>query len=144
MRNTVMAKAYIKQALERLKHAKEAFRTGNYPYVVRQCQEAVELSLKASLRLVGIESPRWHDVGPILKREAEKFPEWFRKEIPRLARISRKLRREREPSMYGDEESGIPPEELYDVNDASEALRWAHFTIRYVRRLFEELAGSNL
>ena len=38
-----------------MKHAKEAFESGNYPYVVRQCQEAVELLLKASLRLVGIE-----------------------------------------------------------------------------------------
>jgi HEPN domain-containing protein len=100
-----MAEAYIRQAMERLKHAREALRRGNYPYVVRQSQEAVELALKASLRLVGVEPPRWHDVGPVLRREAERFPEWFRDEIPRLARISRRLRREREPSMYGDEES---------------------------------------
>jgi len=55
MNNVSMAKSYIRQAYERLKHAKEAFESGNYPYVVRQCQEAVELLLKASLRLVGIE-----------------------------------------------------------------------------------------
>ena len=69
MRNTSMAKAYIVQALERLKHSKEALATGNYPYVVRQCQEAVELMLKTSLRLVGIEPPKWHDVGPVLRSE---------------------------------------------------------------------------
>jgi HEPN domain-containing protein len=45
----------LDKTYERLKHAKEAFESGNYPYVVRQCQEAVELLLKASLRLVGIE-----------------------------------------------------------------------------------------
>jgi len=77
-------------------------RNGNYPYVLRQCQEAVELLLKAALRLVGIEPPKWHDVGAILKREVERFPGWFRSEVPKLARISRKLRREREPAMYGD------------------------------------------
>jgi HEPN domain-containing protein len=98
-----MAEAYIRQAMERLKHAREALRRENYPYVVRESQEAVELALKASLRLVGVEPPRWHDVGPVLRREAGRFPEWFRDEIPRLARTSRKLRREREPSMYGDE-----------------------------------------
>jgi HEPN domain-containing protein len=31
-----MAEAYIRQAMERLKHAGEALRRGNYPYVVRQ------------------------------------------------------------------------------------------------------------
>lgn len=144
MKNTAMAEAYIRQAMERLKHAREALRRGNYPYVVRQSQEAVELALKASLRLVGVEPPRWHDVGPVLRREAGRFPEWFREEIPRLARISRKLRREREPSMYGDEESGIPPDELYDKWDALEAFRWARFTLRIVRRLFVELAGFDV
>ena len=53
-----MAKSYVKQAEERLYHAKEALKRGNYPYVVRQCQEAVELLLKAALRLVGIEPPK--------------------------------------------------------------------------------------
>ena len=137
MKNTAMAEAYIRQAMERLKHAREAHRRGNYPYVMRQSQEAVEPALKASLRLVGVEPPRWHDVGPVLRREAERFPEWFRDEIPRLARISRRLKRE--PSMHGDEEFGIPPDELYDREDALEALRWARFTLRIVLRLFVEL-----
>jgi HEPN domain-containing protein len=30
-----MAEAYIGQAMERLKHAREALRRGDYPYVVR-------------------------------------------------------------------------------------------------------------
>ncbi len=45
MKNSTMARSYIRQALEH----------GNYPYVVRQSQEAVELLLKAALRLVGVE-----------------------------------------------------------------------------------------
>jgi len=63
MNNVTMAKAYLRQARERLRHANEALEGGNYPYVVRQSQEAVELSLKAALRLVGVEPPKWHDVG---------------------------------------------------------------------------------
>lgn len=109
MNNLEMARSYLRQAEERLHHAREALDRGNYPFVVRQCQESVELMLKAALRLVGVEPPKWHDVGPILRREASRFPQWFREEIPWIARISRRLRREREPSMYGDEESGVQP-----------------------------------
>jgi hypothetical protein len=37
MNNVAMAKAYIIQALERMRHGEEAAQRGNYPYVVRQC-----------------------------------------------------------------------------------------------------------
>jgi len=139
-----MAKSYLRQALERLRHAAEALEEGNYPYVTGQCQESVELLLKAALRLVGIEPPKWHDVGPLLRREASRFPEWFRDAIPGLARISRRLRREREPAMYGDEELGLAPEELYDHDDAAEALEWAKETARIVVKLYEQLAREKL
>jgi len=52
-----MARSYLRQAEERVSHASEALLNGNYAFVVRQSQEAVELSLKAALRLVGIEPP---------------------------------------------------------------------------------------
>ena len=74
-----LAKSSIKQAEERLNHAEEALNSGNYPFVVRQSQEVVELTLKAALRLMGIEPPKWHDAGPIIKRE--KFPEWLKNEL---------------------------------------------------------------
>jgi HEPN domain-containing protein len=143
MNNVAMARAYVVQAVERIRHSEEAMERGNYPYVVRQCQEAVELLLKAALRLVGVEPPKWHDVGAILKSEVERFPSWFRSEVPKLARISRKLRREREPAMYGDEESGLPPNELYDEEDAREALRWATQVFQAVSKLFKELTGTD-
>ena len=56
MNNVSMAKSYLRQAGERIRHADEALKGGNYPYVMSQ--EAVELSLKAALRLVGIEPPK--------------------------------------------------------------------------------------
>ena len=74
MNNRKMAQSYLRQAMERLIHAEEALRKGNYPYTIRQSQEAVELSLKGVLRLTGIEPPKWHDVGPILKKEKTRFP----------------------------------------------------------------------
>ena len=54
MNNIELARSNIKQAEERLKHAREALESGNYPYVIRQCQEAVELALKARALLTFI------------------------------------------------------------------------------------------
>lgn len=77
LNNIEMCKSYLNEAKLRLKTAITAFRDGEYAYCIRQCQEAVELSLKAALRLVGIEPPNWHDVGPVLREERERFPQWF-------------------------------------------------------------------
>jgi HEPN domain-containing protein len=137
LNNVGMAESYLKQAGERLKHAEEALERGNYPYVMRQSQEVVELSLKAALRLVGVEPPKWHDVGPILMQNRDRFPEWFRDKIPKIASISRKLRREREASMYGDEETGLPPESLYTDEDAKEALSYANLVYEMCIKLLE-------
>lgn len=60
-----MIRSYLRQAEERIKQAGEALESGNHAYVVRRSQEAVELFLRACLRLVGVEPPKWHDVGPI-------------------------------------------------------------------------------
>ena len=135
MNNLEMAENYLRSARVRLRHAEEALSEDEYPYVIRQSQEAVELALKAALRLAGIEPPKWHDVGPILRESAERFPEWFRENIDELAGISRELRREREPSMYGDEETSTPPYKLYSRRDAEKALLNAKKTLELCEKL---------
>jgi HEPN domain-containing protein len=110
---------------------------------VRQCQEAVELSLKAALRLVGVEPPKWHDPGPVLRRERNRFPEWFREHMDEFASISRSLRKERELAMYGDEEAGIPAEELYTRYDAEQALNMAKKVLEHVEKLLQEITAKH-
>lgn len=98
--------------------------------------------MKAALRMVvGVEPPKWHDVGPVLRREKNRFSELFRERIPELAFISRSLKREREPSMYGDEETGLPAEELYTQYDAEHALRQARLVVELVEKLIEEASS---
>jgi HEPN domain-containing protein len=138
LNNIEMARSYFRQAEERVKHAEESLITGNYAFTIRQSQEAVELSLKGALRLLGIEPPKWHDVGPVLKRERELFPGWFNERIDEIASISRRLRREREPSMYGDEETGTAPDQLYGLTDAEEALKSSKTVLKLCLRLIEE------
>ena len=105
--------------------------------VVRRSQEAVELALKCALLWAKIEVPRIHDVGPILKQYADRYPEPFRSQIFHLASISRLLRAEREISFYGDEQSGVPPESLYTREDALEALSKAREVLTECQKLIE-------
>lgn len=142
MNNIEMARSYLRQAEERIKHAEEALKWGNYAFTIRQSQEAVELALKGALRLMAIEPPKWHDVGPVIKRHKNLFPEWFRARIDEIASISRRLRREREPSMYGDEETGTPPDQLYSLMDAEEAFLSAKTILELCMRLFREYEGA--
>lgn len=135
MTNREMAESYLAQAEEILQEVERAYRRGVWNLVVRRSQEVVELALKAALRAVGVEVPHIHDVGIILKDHREKFPELFRQEIDRIASISRRLRREREVSFYGDEQIGAPPQQLYVEADARMALEDAHYVLEHCRKL---------
>jgi len=137
LRMREMARDYLRRAEARLFAAEEALKRGYYPDAVRYSQECVELSLKACLRLAGVEYPKVHDVGDVLRAEGERFPEWFRSHLDRLAQISGDLAEKRSPSMYGIEASGRGPEELFDKQDAEEALRDARFFHDLARRPFE-------
>jgi HEPN domain-containing protein len=108
---------------------------GAWNLVVRRCQETVELALKGTLLWAGINVPRIHDVGGILRQHEERFPAEFQQVLSNLASISRSLRAERELAFYGDEESGLPPEILYVEGDADEALEKARFVLLHVERL---------
>ncbi|MGC8673941.1 MAG: HEPN domain-containing protein [Thermoprotei archaeon] len=138
-----LALSYLRQAEDRVRYAGKAQEEGNHAYAVRQCQEAVELSLKACLWLIGAEVPKLHDVGPVLREERGSFPGWFAERVDELAYFSRVLRREREPSMYGDSESGLPPDRLYSKRDSAEALRMAEEVLGLSKRLLEEIRGAS-
>jgi len=138
MTNEGIARAYLAQAGEILLEAENARRRSVWNLVVRRAQEAVELALKAALRGAGIEVPHVHDVGIFLKEQRAKFPEVFQMEIERLASISRRLRREREVSFYGDEEVGAAPQQLYTEPDARMALDDAQYVLEHCRRLIGE------
>lgn len=130
-----MAESYLMEGEIRLKTARSALEDRHFAYAVRQSQESVEMALKGALRYVGIEPPKWHDVGIILRKEAQKFPEWFTENLDRLTLISRELRREREPSMYGDSDLNLPPQELYTEFDAQDAIKKADFVMGLCKRL---------
>ncbi len=138
MRNTEAAKSLLNQSIRRIETAERELRGGSLAYSIRSSQEAVELGLKAALRLLGIEYPKKHDVGPVLIKFRDRFPQWF--PVDRLAKISRKLAEKREPAMYGDELSMTPADLLFDKSEAEESLEMAKETYNTVKKLFSEYA----
>ena len=122
MRMERLAADYLRRARSRIIDAETAIRRGDYPEVVRYSQEAVELSLKACLRLVGIEYPKVHHVGDMLKLNRDRFPEWFRGLIDEMDKASTELALKRAPSMYGLELAGKGPGEPFDIEEATKSL----------------------
>ena len=138
MRMDDLARDYLRRAEARLASARYALNQGYYPEVVRYSQECVELSLKACLRLVGVEYPKVHDVGDVLRAESMRFPSWFREEVDRLAEISRDLAEKCSPSMYGVEIAGKPPDDLFNKDDAMKALEGAELVQKLAKKLLEQ------
>ena len=131
MRNTDLAKDYIRRAGVRLQALDVLFDAGSWADVVREAQEIVELTLKALLRGYGIDPPRIHDVSEVLLSERGRFPEAVEKRLETLTEISRTLRRDRELAFYGAED--LTPSGFYSRADAEKARSDATLTVELVK-----------
>jgi len=123
--NRSLAQSYLIKAQIRLKALALMRDEGGHSDVVREAQELVELALKGTLRAVGIEPPKYHDVGGLLVEHRARFSREVGERLDRAAEISQRLRRERELAFYGDIDF-IPTEE-YTFDDAARAeadARW--------------------
>lgn len=115
-----LARGYLLRARKRMAALRALIAEEAYPDVVRESQELVELALKGMLRWVGVDPPRWHDVGEIVLEHAALFPPELQEELSELARISQRLRRERENAFYGDVD--LIPDRVYDRESAAQAM----------------------
>lgn len=142
MINISMAESYLRRAWRRMKDAERALEEGYIPDVVRYCQECLEISVKGVLRLVGIEYPKSHDVSAELQLFSERFPPWFNIHISKMAEDIRMLADSRGLALYGDEERGLTPEELFNINYAKETLAKVKFYIELCLKLLEKWKGK--
>jgi HEPN domain-containing protein len=131
MTNASLAKSYLKKATARLELLSILQKKRAYSDVVREAQEIVELALKGMLRQVGVEPPKWHDVGSLLTIHRDRFKEAVTERIHRLAEESEWLRGERELSFYGDVDF-IPTEE-YTSEEGRRAIDAAMFAVETAR-----------
>jgi HEPN domain-containing protein len=96
--------------------------------VIREAQEIVELALKGILRQIGVEPPKWHDVGGMIVQYRDRLPPPVASRASELARISARLRKEREFSFYRDID--FIPTEQYTEDDATRAIDDAHAVVQ--------------
>ena len=132
MRNSSLAADYVKRAEARLRAVDVLFDAGSWADVVGESQEVVELALKGLLRAAGVDPPRVHDVGDVLKAERSRMPSGLAGEVDQLAAASRILRRDRELAFYGAED--LTPSDFFREDDASEARAAARLVVDRVRR----------
>ncbi|MBI4589438.1 MAG: HEPN domain-containing protein [Candidatus Rokubacteria bacterium] len=128
---------YLIKAQKRLKALAVLRDEGAHSDVVREAQELVELALKGMLRAVGIEPPKFHDVGGLLLEHEVKFSPELRARLPRAAEISKRLRRERELALYGDID--FIPTEAYSTADAECAYADAAWVLTVASEVIDRL-----
>jgi HEPN domain-containing protein len=116
MTNKTLADDYLARARIRIKAIYTLRDEGGYADVVRECQELVELILKAVLRKMGVEPPHWHDVSSLLQANRSALPATLAPQLERIVALSKALRKERELAYYGDED--YLPSEEYSLQDA--------------------------
>jgi HEPN domain-containing protein len=132
MTNRDLAKSYIWKAETRLDALEALRKRQNYSDVVREAQETVELALKGMLRAIGVEPPKYHDVGGLLLEHGDRFKTTITKHLERAAVISKRLRKERELAFYGDIDF-IPTEE-YTEEDARQAIEDAKWVVELAKK----------
>ncbi len=137
MTSQTLARSYLIKAQKRLKALAVLRDEAAHSDVVREAQELVELALKGVLRAIGIEPPKFHDVGGLLlEHQAKVIPE-VRAQLPRAAEISKRLRRERELAFYGDIDF-IPTEE-YSAADGVRAYDEAAWIVALASQVIDRL-----
>jgi len=123
MHNNALAHDYVIRAGKRQLALEVLFGESSWADVVRECQEIVELLLRALLKLCRIEVSRFQDVSVTLEIHKDRIPEPACTSLGALVQASKSLRRDRELAFYGSED--LTPSEFYSQSDAETAMAYA-------------------
>jgi hypothetical protein len=130
-----LAVGYLRKCTDRLAALAVLVSREAWSDVVRESQEIVELGLKGVLRAIGVDPPKWHDVGGLLVEHAAKLTQVPETELRYLAAASKSLRKEREFSFNGDVD--FVPTEEYDRDDGAEAAEQARRATEALRAVLD-------
>lgn len=133
MTNVTLAQSYLIKVEIRLKAVRLLFREKDYSDVIRESQEIVELCLKGILRFVGIEPPKFHDVGDLVIEHKDRFKGIPLRDLKKAASISKDLRKERELAFYG--EIDFIPTEEYSKKDAKKAISDVEKVVKLMKKV---------
>jgi len=74
MNNKISARSFLKDANIILEEAKISYEKEHWHRVVRKCQEACELAVKALFKYLALEYPKSHLLGRVIKKELKSEP----------------------------------------------------------------------
>jgi HEPN domain-containing protein len=134
-----LARDYLRRAQARRKALDTLLASAAYADAVREAQEVVELILKGTLRFIGVDPPKRHDVRAVLARFFDRLPPEWRQTMDDLGEASTELARERAHAFYGDEDELIPASELFGEGDARRALA----VVDRLLGMYERLLGES-
>ena len=120
MNSTSKASAYLSDAEIILNECTYSYEKGHWHRVMRKCQEASELAVMALFIFFGIDYPKAHIFGRVLRKQLKSFNVFTEDDLQKMANICDTLALDREPSFYGAPD-GTPAASLFDRDDASEA-----------------------
>jgi len=139
-----VVKDFLGRARETLREAEELLDRIEYALCVSRSQECIELSLKAAVLLTGAKYSTDHDVGGDLIQSYQRFPDWFKKKIPRFAVISRAAYVLSMYAKYGYERLQAPASDLFGKHDASCCVDNAREILIDCERFFHEEQSKSL
>ncbi len=132
MNNTDLNGRLILESQMIMEEARRAFNSEAWNLVVRRSQEVVELSLKGLLKLMGVESPKTHDVGDTFAKVCtDKKIAISSRKLAEMQRISHQLARDRAPAFYMEKE--------YSREQASQALQSAETVLTEAEEMTQRL-----
>lgn len=126
------ARAFLGDAALILEEGRESIASGSWHRAVRKAQESAELAVKAVFRFAGLEHPKSHVLGRLVRKDLRRLGVLADDAIETLADYSDSLSLDREPAFYGTHD-GIPASELFDEEDANDALRKAEWILKTAR-----------
>ncbi len=115
-------KSYINEAIHWIELAEISIEKKKYNTVIRECQTAVELSIKALLFKHGLVVPKVHNLREELTEVKELTSTYFQDNYQKIYILANRLYSNREDSLYGDIDLNQVPEELFDKNKANKYL----------------------
>ncbi len=121
MVNKKIAESYLKRCEIRKDLLKNYYEKKDFPDVIRESQEVIELLEKAILIYIGITPPKWHDVIDIIIENIDKIPKDLRNDFFAIKEKCKYLRTQREIAFYGDMD--FIPEKYYKEKDAKDAMK---------------------
>ncbi len=128
------AQAFLNDAAIVLEEARASLSARHHHRVVRKAQESAELAVEAVFRFAGLEHPKSHILGRHVRKHLGKLHIFEAQAIETMANYSDSSSLDREPAFYGTYE-GTPASEIFDEEDAREALRKAEWIVDTARKV---------